>query len=107
MAPQKHAKRAMLASMRSMNKSIKEIEAFLEHDYPTAKPGTLRARLHLAIEDLAETWFRRGFKQGHRTSRAHYLQSGKVPLRLRLSISRPLFSVRKRKMDLRSKVKGS
>ena len=86
-----------------MNKTISEIMDVLEDEggHP-GRRGAKRAFLHKKLADLAEKWYRRGFKRGHVESRKAFREHGTVPAKLRYEGSRELFTGQKRQVKVTS-----
>lgn len=88
---------------KSLNRTITEIMTFLGDD--SERPGRdLRAFLHARVGDLAEHWYRKGFKRGHTESHAADARRGNVPNKLTYECSRTLWLGQKRKLILKSTI---
>lgn len=87
----------------SLNKTIREIDAFLAGHSQEPTSSALRDELHGKLADLARAWYAKGFNRGHRECRAAFQDTGKVPKRLRTKVKRELFTAKKRKIVLKSK----
>lgn len=85
---------------KSINKTISEIEGFLQNAGVNAPAGKLRPMLHASIADLAEKWYRRGFKRGCIEAKDAYKETGKFPKEVTYDGSRELFIGQKRDLEL-------
>lgn len=60
----------VVASSRSLNKTIKEIDSLIDNN-PISTDSQLRKKLHEKLYELLEQeavhWYRKGFKRGHIT----------------------------------------
>ena len=90
----------------SLNKTIKEIVEYLGKDDERSKGEKLRSVLHRKIGDLAEKWYRRGFKRGHIESRNHFEASDTVPTKLEFECRRKLSPSQERDIVLKSEIKS-
>lgn len=90
-------------AMNSLNKTIREIDAFLSGQPQEPTSSALRDELHGKLADLARVWYAKGFNRGHRECRAAFKETGKVPKRLRTKVNRELFAAQKRKIVLKSR----
>jgi hypothetical protein len=91
---------------KSLNQTISEIKRFLGQP-PGGRGAKLRVFLHEKLADLAEKWYKKGFKRGHIESRKAFRESGAVPKPLRYKGSRELFAGQRRRLEVRSKIKGN
>lgn len=89
---------------KSLKKTIDEVMNFLGNQETQPTSG-LRDFLNEKLADLAERWYRRGFNRGHRES-AQQLAKGKVPKILTCDATREFFKGGKRKVNLKSTLKG-
>lgn len=90
----------------SLNKTITELVKFIGKDDERPKGEKLRSILHRKIGDLAEKWYRRGFKRGHIESRNHFKASDTVPTNLEFECCRKLSPFQERDIVLKSEIKS-
>lgn len=66
----KLANHEVVASSKSLNKTIKEIDSLIDNN-PISADSQLRKKLHEKLYELLEQeavhWYRKGFKRGHIT----------------------------------------
>jgi len=94
--------KAIQGATNSLNKTIREIDAFLD-GLPQKPSEGLRDELHEKLAELNRVWYTKGFNRGHIESRQLYLTTGKVPKRLNIEVKRELFVGKRRKIKLKSK----
>ena len=87
---------------KALNKTIKEIDAFLKGAGVSPPTADLRNKLHRRLRDFAQKWYRRGFNRGHLKSYTEYKARGSVPKTLKVSVSRKLFGKVRRTVKLKS-----
>jgi hypothetical protein len=90
----------------SLNKTITEIVEFIGNDDEQTKGEKLRTTLHQKIGDLAQMWYRRGFKRGHIESHKHFKASDTVPTKLEFECRRKLSPSQERDIVLKSEIKS-
>jgi hypothetical protein len=90
---------------KSLNKTIDEIEAFLQGSSVAMPAGTLRPFLHTKLADLAEKWLKRGFKRGCIQSQKKFRELGQFPKAVTYDATRELFAGQHRQINLNWKAK--
>ena len=90
----------------SLNKTITEIVQFIGKDDERPKGEKLRSILHQKIGDLAQMWYRRGFRRGHIESYKHFKASDAVPGKLDFECRRNLSPSQERDIVLKSEIKS-
>ena len=84
----------------SLNKTITAMQDFLEDKQGRPSRG-LRDYLFAQLGDLAVTWYRRGFKRGHRESHKRS-RNGRTPRILTYEATREFFTGDERTIHLKS-----
>src|SRR5947209_2906028 len=88
------------AASKSLNKTIGEIEAFVLGDEVPPPQGVLRPFLHSKLADLAEKWFRVGFRRGCIEARREWrLNNGGFRKEITYDGTRELFAGQQRKIQ--------
>lgn len=96
-----------IGAAKSLNKTITEIEAFLQTGRERPSAHELREVLHEQLADLAEKWFKKGFKRGCIEAQRAYRTDGIFPERVRYDGNRELFTGRDRDVRLSWKTKAA
>jgi len=94
---------AAAGASRSLNRTITAIMEFLDDEGDRPASG-LREFLYDKLRDLAEKWYRRGFKRGHIESFKKTKGAG-APRTLRYDATRQFFVGGARTVRLKSRLK--
>lgn len=81
-----------VGASKSLNKTIAELEEFVQAGRERLPDEKLREVLHEHLADLAEKWFERGFKRGCVEARRGYRAEGSFPTRVKYNGNRELFT---------------
>jgi len=83
---------------KAIYKTISDIETLLDGD-TLLRAGKLRSHLRKALidgfDEVGQQWYKKGFNRGHKEAYKHYLETKRVPRRLRKEIRRKFVAASK------------
>ncbi len=92
---------------KSLTKTIREIEDYLQDVKVQIPKGVLRSNLHRKLADLAEKWMKRGFRRGCIELEKEFKVTRRFPKKISYDCSRELFSGQERLIEVKWKSKKS